>query len=304
MKKKVLQCVVALCFGAGVMSASAATSVPDYQDWWWNPAQSGMGVNVGQQHDTLVVAWYHFDTDGTGTYLMLSGKVQNGRLEGDLIRTKGPVPGAGFNPAEVRRSVVGTASMVFSSVNEAVLNYQFDNKSGSIQLTRYLFRSIGQKRKAAMIGSVVLDRNASCQEPEIANPPHSPAMGDRYVWNHQSESLPSDALTLQVVEEVANVYSLQLDMGSHAVCNAVGELKQAGGVLSGEVALQCDYAGIVIMVPPYMIDGKAKLNVKSLRINGANTQFDFELRVIGEYGYQNASFCPRIGSFHGFEVLN
>jgi hypothetical protein len=34
-----------LCLAAGL---SHATN--NYQDWWWNPAQSGMGLNVVQQN--------------------------------------------------------------------------------------------------------------------------------------------------------------------------------------------------------------------------------------------------------------
>jgi hypothetical protein len=30
----------------------SAHAINNYQDWWWNPTQSGMGLNVGQQNDS------------------------------------------------------------------------------------------------------------------------------------------------------------------------------------------------------------------------------------------------------------
>jgi len=36
---------------------SAMSHAGNYQDWWWDPQQSGMGFNVGHQGNTVVVAW-------------------------------------------------------------------------------------------------------------------------------------------------------------------------------------------------------------------------------------------------------
>ena len=131
----------ALCAATLSLSCGAAGVRSSYQDWWWDPDQSGMGLNVAQQKDHLVVSWYFFDDSGQGTYLMLSGELRDGVLEGDLARASGPVPGPGYRAEDVERTLAGTAKLVFSSLSEAVLTYDFEGKSGSLRLQRFGFNS-------------------------------------------------------------------------------------------------------------------------------------------------------------------
>jgi hypothetical protein len=43
-----------------VMTTTSAMAT-NYQDWWWNPGLSGMGVNIGHEGNTIVAAWYLYD---------------------------------------------------------------------------------------------------------------------------------------------------------------------------------------------------------------------------------------------------
>jgi len=76
------------------LSNSAAAS---YQDWWWNPAQSGMGVNIGQQDNTIFAAWNLYGDDGKATFLSFSGTIiptiRGDTVDGALYRNTGPSPG-------------------------------------------------------------------------------------------------------------------------------------------------------------------------------------------------------------------
>ena len=128
-----LKLLIALCTLTFSAASGADTVTANYQDWWWNPAQSGMGINTGQQDNTPVVAWYLFDANEQGMYLMLSGELEDGsRLPGTLYRTTGPVPGSNYSPSQVKSIPVGSATLEFNSVREGVLTYDYEGNSGSL----------------------------------------------------------------------------------------------------------------------------------------------------------------------------
>ena len=113
----------------------------NYQDWWWNPAQSGMGLNIGQQNDTIFVAWFNYGDDTKASFLTMGGVLNGNTLTGTLYRGTGPVPGPNYNPALVKQTTVGTATITFNSNNDATLTYSYDNKGGAMQLQRFSFAS-------------------------------------------------------------------------------------------------------------------------------------------------------------------
>ena len=135
---------------------------PDYQDWWWNPAQSGMGINIGQNDDTLVIAWYHFDNKGQATYLMFSGPLAENRLSSTLYRTAGPAPGPGYDRADVHSTAVGTATIDFLSSGEATLSYEYDGQAGSIILQRFLYSELPHDAYVLMLSGGPLDSDGEC----------------------------------------------------------------------------------------------------------------------------------------------
>ena len=134
-----------------LLSLQPAFASKDYQDWWWDPAQSGMGFNVGHQGNTAFVMWFLYGDDGKATFLQLAGPISGEVLQGTLYRTAGQPPGPTFNPAAVSAAAAGTASIRFTSENTALFTYSYEGKAGSINLQRYTFGSFdfsGRKRYA------------------------------------------------------------------------------------------------------------------------------------------------------------
>ena len=111
----------------------------NYQDWWWNPTQSGMGLNIGQQNDTVFVAWFNYGDDTKASFLTMGGVLSGNTLTGPLLRNTGPVPGPNYNPALVKQTAIGTATITFNSNNDATLTYSYDNKGGTMALQRFSF---------------------------------------------------------------------------------------------------------------------------------------------------------------------
>lgn len=138
-------------------------SAADYQDWWWNPAQSGMGLNVGHQGNMLAVSWYLYGSDGKGEFLLFTGPLNGNQMSGSLYRYTGPLPGPGFSPNQVSANAVGSATITFTSDSTAVMAYNYDGRSGQLNLERFSFAS------RSISGTYVLGmrvESTGCQDPE------------------------------------------------------------------------------------------------------------------------------------------
>ena len=150
-----------LCLVGGISQAAN-----NYQDWWWNPAQSGMGLNVGQQNDSIFVAWFNYGDDTKASFLTMGGVLNGNTLTGTLYRGTGPVPGPNYNPAQVKQTAVGTATLTFNSNNDATLTYSFDNKDGTMALQRFSFASLNLNQSWTVVDSYTISNcaNASLNE--------------------------------------------------------------------------------------------------------------------------------------------
>jgi serine protease len=116
----------------------------NFQDLWWNaPAnsESGWGVNVTHQGDNLFATWFTYDVDGAPLWLSVSApKTAAGEYGGQLIRTSGPAFNADpFSPAQVTRTVVGTATFTFANGSAGTFDYTVNGARQTKQITRELF---------------------------------------------------------------------------------------------------------------------------------------------------------------------
>ena len=134
-------------FGQGAASCAAATgprtALTNYQDSWWNAAESGWGINLTQQGDTMFASLFTYGLDGSGLWLvMTSGKRQpDGAFSGDLYRTTGPAfnaqPFPPIGSADVTR--VGTMRLAFTNGETGTLQYSVDGTTVTKAITRQVF---------------------------------------------------------------------------------------------------------------------------------------------------------------------
>jgi len=101
--------------------AGAARMSPDPTGLWWVPQESGWGLSLVQQQDTVVAVlfvyddaqrpvWYVASAHDTGTHLDPTGEEA---FAGTLYRTSGPWFGAGFDPHAVGVASVGTLTLAY-----------------------------------------------------------------------------------------------------------------------------------------------------------------------------------------------
>ena len=119
---------------------AAATN---YTDMWWvaEGAESGWGIDLDHQGDSIFAAWFTYDTDGTPLWLSVTAaKTAPNIYGGQLIRTTGPAFNAvPFDPVNVTRTEVGRATLTFTNGNAATFAYTLNNVRQTKSITRILF---------------------------------------------------------------------------------------------------------------------------------------------------------------------
>lgn len=107
--------------------ASPAIRAADYTDLWWNPAESGWGVNVVQTDNFMFLTFFIYDQDNKPTWYT-AGLVLDatGAFSGGLYATTGPYYAQPWNPNDSGAAqLVGSVSFRPSSANayQATLIY-------------------------------------------------------------------------------------------------------------------------------------------------------------------------------------
>jgi hypothetical protein len=114
--------------------------------WWRSPAnsESGWGINLTHQGDTLFATWFTYDTDGSGMWLVMShgAKTGDSTYSGPLYRTTGPAFSAiPWDQSQVVATPVGTATFTFSDPNNGTFAYTVNSVTQSKPIAREIFAS-------------------------------------------------------------------------------------------------------------------------------------------------------------------
>ena len=122
-----------------------ATTGPayDFTDLWWNPSESGWGLNIIQHPNNIIFAiWYTYDAEGKMTWFHVPQGTWTDSMTytGDLYAAAGPsFATPTFNASQVKRRSVGTATLRFSSSGTGTWSYSVDGVSGTKTIERLAF---------------------------------------------------------------------------------------------------------------------------------------------------------------------
>ncbi len=116
----------------------------NYQDLWWNvPAgsESGWGMNLTHQGDTVFATWFTYASDGKPWWLAVSAvKVGPQVYSGSLYSGTGPpFSSTKFDPLKVQAAPVGTATLSFIDGNNALFSYTVNGVAQAKAITREVF---------------------------------------------------------------------------------------------------------------------------------------------------------------------
>ncbi len=130
---------------ASASSAGAASFSTDVSDLWYaSPAESesGWGVNVAQQGDTLFLTMFVYGSNAQPTWFVGSNTVYAGTsgssmvFRGPLYSTTGTPHSSPWNPSALNMKQVGNVSFTLTSPTTATLTYSADG----VQVTKSLVR--------------------------------------------------------------------------------------------------------------------------------------------------------------------
>jgi hypothetical protein len=140
---KIIRSFIAALAAAASLGAGAG----QYSDLWWNPQESGWGVNVVQQLETAFVTLFVYGPDGSPTWyvapeahVIAYGSGGLPLFEGALYSTRGPWHGGPFDPASVQAYPVGRVSLEVLAKDRMRVHYT----TGSVAQVKEVVRQTWQ----------------------------------------------------------------------------------------------------------------------------------------------------------------
>lgn len=138
---------VAFAVATASLVFSTDARANNYQDLWWNPNESGWGINISQQGNNMFATWFIYGANSQPTWIFLSNANRSGAL-GNTFTDKiyqatsgSPFSAVPFVPSQgTNFREIGTASLVFSDARTGTLTYNIDGVQVVKQITR---QSIG-----------------------------------------------------------------------------------------------------------------------------------------------------------------
>ena len=125
-----------------------AGGTDNFQDLWWNPSDSGWGVNIAHQGDTLFATYYTYDAAGRATWYAMSNagplisttgqRVENSYL-GPILSARGPAFDSAWDASKVSLSQVGLGGFTFDAAGRGMFSYTLQGEHRGMPIQRMIF---------------------------------------------------------------------------------------------------------------------------------------------------------------------
>lgn len=128
-----------------ILAPYLATTVPagtDFTDLWWNPAESGWGMNLIQHPSRNIFGvWYTYRPDRKAIWYVIPGVtwISSNVFFATVYETSGPAQTGAFDPGRVRVDPVGFVLFTFTDANNGTFAYSIDGIAGTKPITRQPF---------------------------------------------------------------------------------------------------------------------------------------------------------------------
>jgi hypothetical protein len=135
------------CLAPGTFTASA-NAPGALSGLWWNPVESGWGIDFTQRRNVIFAAWYTYDAFGNPKWYVASNcampgaGVTSGTCSGALYEVNGPTFfGGAFDPNAVNVVTAGTLSVNFTDASSASMTYTVESQTRTVTIARQVFAS-------------------------------------------------------------------------------------------------------------------------------------------------------------------
>ena len=149
------QCVVtvppgqsgAVCLPPSAASSVAANTPGALSGLWWNPNESGWGIDFTQRGNIVFAAWYTYDGSGNPKWYVaprcaLPAAATSGSCTESLYEVNGPTFfGGAFDPSAKQVSAVGSLQLSFTNANAGSMTYTVAGQTRTVAIARQPFPS-------------------------------------------------------------------------------------------------------------------------------------------------------------------
>ncbi len=225
-----------------ILVFSTVSSATNYQDLWWNPAESGWGVSVTHQGNTLFAAWYLYDASQRGTWFVMSNgeKTGDGIYTGILYQSSGPSYSTViYDPAKFSLKEIGNATFSFSDAHHGTLKFTANGWSIAKKIERLTYANLPLAGTywSSVAGAYTCDTASAIGTPYRVD-------NSDYVIEVSGNQL-SLAFKIYGSNSSTIIYS----------CTAIGPFSQSGSLISLTAPFSCsDNSGGTLEVSNMSVD--------------------------------------------------
>ena len=240
-----------LAHGAPVGVDPKTSFSTDWSDIWWNPSESGWGMQLVQEGSTVFATLFVYGSDNKPTWAIAVLTVgANGVLSGPVaVTTSGPFYGAAtFDPATVTGdSAAGTMTITFSDVSTGQLTYTIHGVTVNKRIVR---QTLANDNYAGTYLTAVNLTQASCTNP--------------------ANNVAASGTVGATVSQTGNAMTMTWTFSASVSCTYTGSYSQNGrlGLFTGPFSCSNGDAGNMTF-----FELTNRIGIMSGRMSGQSTTF-------------------------------
>lgn len=128
-------------------SCAIASAIPptagNFSDLWWNPSESGWGVNLAQEGDIVFATWFTYDAAGNPVWYVMSDGERTAPAakswSGAFYTTTGPSFASHWDNTKVTVTNAGTASFAFTDASNGTFTATIGGQTITKSITRQVY---------------------------------------------------------------------------------------------------------------------------------------------------------------------
>jgi hypothetical protein len=221
-RKHLLSIIVTIATGHG-----APAFATNYQDWWWaGAAESGWGINLGHQGNTIFAAWFVYDVNRNPVWFTAVATKPAGSTNeiftGKLFQSRGAF--YGLTPFTPSNDATEVGNATFSFTDGKAVNLEYN------------------------VGSVVVRKSITRFFIDRLNIAGNYVGGSQRVYSGCAGSVPNGSVanavtTMQIAVPVTTAGGGSIEINIPGACVYRGTYQQSGSIIEASGSYSCPTEG-------------------------------------------------------------
>ena len=111
--------------------------------WWRGISESGWGMNLVHQGNTVFATWFTYDADGSDLWLVMDNLqlVGTDKWSGSVYRTSSSPFGAPYDNSRFAATPVGTATFTFTDASNGSVTWTVNGTTLTKPITKFVYQT-------------------------------------------------------------------------------------------------------------------------------------------------------------------